>query len=162
MIIIFFFNFRSLLCLFLIVVLVKIWVVFWNDVVDKNEFVLSEVFVILSRIGLVVVGCLFCSKILVFVLVNWWIFSNVFGNIFVLFVLFIWILCNIWCIIIFMCLLLIFIFCIWYIFWILCNKYFWIVVMFVIFSNFFGLIEFFVNFLLWLIGCFGVIFRWVL
>lgn len=111
--IIFFFKLRSLLCLFLIVVFVRICVVFWKEVVDKNELVLRDVFVILSKIGWFVVGWLFLSNIFLFVLVNWWILSNVSGSILVLLVLIMWILWSIWWIIIFMCLLLILIFCIW-------------------------------------------------
>lgn len=66
----FFLRFNKLLCLFLIVVFVRIFVVFWNDVVDKKFFVLSDVLVILSNIGLVVVGCLWCLNVFLFVFVK--------------------------------------------------------------------------------------------
>lgn len=117
--IMFFFRLCRLLCLFMIVVLVSMWVVFWNDVVEMNELVDSDVFVILSSMLLYEVGCLFLVIMWLFLFSMLECLICLFGMKCVLLLLVICIWCSIWWMIILMCLLLIFMFCRWYMFCIL-------------------------------------------
>lgn len=114
----FFFRLCRLFLVSWMVVLVSIWVVFWKEVVEMNDLVVSEVLVIFSRIGLKCVGSLLWVDRCVFFLIMCWCFICLLFRNLLLFWLVILILCSIWWVIILMCLLLIFMFCRWYMFWI--------------------------------------------
>lgn len=64
----FFFKLCNLFCLFVIVVLVNMCVVFWNDVVEINDLVVSDVLVILSNLCLNFINGLFLVVCLWFVI----------------------------------------------------------------------------------------------
>lgn len=68
--IMFFFKLISWLDFLFMVVLVSMCVVFWNEVVEINDLVCKEVFVMLSRIGFVMLGWLFLVFMWVFILLN--------------------------------------------------------------------------------------------
>lgn len=109
----FFFSLCNLFFLFLIVVFVKILVVFWKDVVDKKELFFRDVLVIFNSIGWLIVKWLWFLSIFLFLCLNLLIDIFVFGKMLVLFLIIIMIWCNIWWIIILMCLLEILIFWVW-------------------------------------------------
>lgn len=111
--IMFFFRLCRLLCLLDIVVFVRMWVVFWNDVVEMKDLVVRDVLVIFNNLCLKWVGFLFFLISLWFVIFICEYLIVLLGKNFELFVKVIVYLCSIWWMIVLMCLLLILMFCRW-------------------------------------------------